>query len=191
MSAAAFGVRALPDGEDRRRLALPRAPRRIRIGMPHLDAAGLSEGWLLRHAGDLHWEAIARRLRVDSDELCGPGDERLYPTVVALRARYGRPLAEVGENDVFDGVVAVEPCGRACAYGRLEAHAGGVPIALELLTTFALRGADGALRMSVPSAALAERWTAGGNPGAGVGRPRQGRSAGRAAGGRLRRRAGR
>jgi probable biosynthetic protein (TIGR04098 family) len=161
VNAAAFGIRALWDDDGRRRARpLPAAPRRIRIGMPHLDAGGLSEGWLMRHAGDLHWEAIARRLGVDSDELRGPDGERLYPTVVALRARYGRPLADVCENDIFEAQVDVAPCGRACAHGRLAGRAGEASLTVELLTTFAVRQSDGGLRMAVPSAELAARWAA-------------------------------
>jgi probable biosynthetic protein (TIGR04098 family) len=139
---------------------LPAAPRRIRIGMPHLDAGGLSENWLLRHSGDLVWEAIARRLGVASDELRGPAGERLYPTVLALRARYAGTLAAVGENDVFEASVEVLPCGRATAHGRIGARAGRARLDLELLTAFAFRDGTRAapLRMAAPAAHLAARW---------------------------------
>lgn len=157
MSAIAFV--GWPSADEGRREPLPAAPRRLRIGMPHLDASGLSEGWLLRHGGDLHWEEIARRLGVQTNELCGPEGERLYPTVVGLRARYTGPLSDVRENDVFECAVDVVPCGRACAHGRIQAQAGKVAIALELLTTFAVHRADHSLRMAYPSPRLAARWT--------------------------------
>ena len=35
---------------------------RLRLGMAQLGPAGLSEQWLLRHCGDLHWALIARAL---------------------------------------------------------------------------------------------------------------------------------
>src|SRR4051812_14592113 len=78
----------------------PATPRRVRVGMPHLDAGGLAENWLYRWAGELHWEAIGRRLAVSSEELRGAAGERLYPTFVAVRARYTPSLAAVRENDV-------------------------------------------------------------------------------------------
>jgi probable biosynthetic protein (TIGR04098 family) len=172
-----------------RRPAPPDSPRRIRVGMPQLDAGGLSENWLLRHAGDLQWEAIARRLGVSTDEIRGEGGERLYPTVVAVRGRYPASLAAVRENDVLDTSVEVVPAGRACAYGRIvtrfagrdhrsadrdrdrhgegEGDRGGATttgehlLALELLTTFAVReGVAGGLRMMPPGQALARRWSA-------------------------------
>jgi probable biosynthetic protein (TIGR04098 family) len=137
----------------------PAAPRRIRLGMPHLDVGGLSEGWLLRHAGDLHWEAIARRLGVATDEIRDEAHARIYPTVVALRARYDCPLSDVRENDFLESAVEVLPCGRACAQGRLMAVAGPAHLSIELVTTFALRQADGTMRTAIPAARLAARWT--------------------------------
>ena len=117
---------------------LPAAPRRIRIGMPQLDVGGLSEGWLYRTCGDLHWEAIGRELGVSSDGFRAEEGQRLYPTVVALRAGYGAPLAAVHENDVLAAKVLVRPCGRACAHGRIDLTIAGRRSAVELLTTFAV-----------------------------------------------------
>lgn len=157
MSAYAPALRAVPRDDDPSP-PLPAAPRRVRLGMPHLDVGGLAEGWLFRHAGDLHWEAISRRLGVATDEIRAEGRERIYPTVVALRARYEAPLSTVHENDVFDAGVEVMPCGRACAEGRLVGVAGTNRLSVELVTTFALRQADGTMRMALPALRLASRW---------------------------------
>ncbi|HVR62455.1 MAG TPA: Pnap_2097 family protein [Polyangia bacterium] len=140
------------------------SPRRIRIGMPHMDAGGLSENWLLRHCGDLHWEAITRRLGVAIDEIRGEGQQRLYPTVIALRGRYSSPLSTVREDDVLCASVELVPCGSACAHGRVAASVGERRFSIELLTTFAQRQEDGALRMALPAARLASRWTPMGPP---------------------------
>jgi probable biosynthetic protein (TIGR04098 family) len=142
--------------------ALPPAPRRVRVGMPQLDLTGLSEGWFLRYAGDLHWEAITRRLGVASDQIRDDGDERLYPTVVALRAHYQPSLGAVRENDLLTTSVEVAPCGGACALGRIAATVsgsdGGARMSLELLTTFARRDPAGTMRMALPAARHAARW---------------------------------
>ncbi len=141
-----------------RRASAPSAARRIRLGMPHLDAGGLAESWLFRHVGDLHWEAICTQLAVETTDIRDDDFQRLYPTVVALRARYQAPLAAVRENDVFDAAIEVAPCGRACAEGHVRATAGPVRLAVALLTTFAARQPDGTMRTARPAAALAERW---------------------------------
>jgi probable biosynthetic protein (TIGR04098 family) len=138
--------------------ALPAAPRRIRIGMPQLDVGGLSEGWLYRTCGDLHWEAIGRELGVSSDGFRAEAGQRLYPAVVALRARYGAPLAAVEENDVLAAKVLVRPCGRACAHGRIDLTIAGRRSSVELLTTFAVHEPGGGLRMALPAPELAARW---------------------------------
>ena len=142
----------------------PPPPRRIRLGMPHLDAGGLSEAWLFRHAGDLHWDAISQRLGVASDDIRGDDLQRLYPTVVALRARYTAPLSAARENDLFDGSVEMVPCGGACAHGRISAAVGGNRLSVDLVTTFAARQPDGSMRMALPAARLAALWQPGSAP---------------------------
>jgi probable biosynthetic protein (TIGR04098 family) len=127
--------------------------------MPHLDAGGLSENWLLRHAGDLHWEAISGRLNAASHEIASDEGQRLYPTFVAVRARYERPLAWVRENDHLEASIEVVPCGRACVHGRFAAGVRGRRFELELLSTFAVRSGEG-LKMVLPAARLAAHWNA-------------------------------
>jgi probable biosynthetic protein (TIGR04098 family) len=144
---------------------LPAAPRRVRVGMPQLDPGGLSEGWLYRTCGDLHWEAIGRELGVTTSGFRGEGGDRLYPTVVGLRARYGGPLSDVLENDVLEAEVRVAPCGRACAHGQIGLTVAGQASSVELLTTFAVHdGRAGTLRMAVPAPELAARWRPLGDP---------------------------
>jgi probable biosynthetic protein (TIGR04098 family) len=132
--------------------------------MPHLDAGGLSENWLLRYAGDLHWEAIGKRLHAASDQIISEWGDRLYPTFVAVRARYDEPLSSVRENEVLEAAAEVEPCGRACAHGRVAAVVGDRRLDLELLTTFAVREGSGLLKMALPAARLTTGWAARGTP---------------------------
>lgn len=144
---------------------LPASPQRVRIGMPQMDAGGLSDNWLWRTAGDRHWEAISQRLGARSDRIRDDWGQRLYPTFVAVRARYQAPLAAVAENDVLTWSDAdVRPVGRACAHGRVTADVAGARYALEMLTTFAVREAPGQLRMATPALRLASHWRADGVP---------------------------
>ena len=140
----------------------PDLPRRVRLGMPQLDAAGLSEGWWWRHAGELHWQQIVRQLAARSDEISDDAGERLYPTFVAVRARYSVPLAAAGENDVLDAAAELLPCGGGCALGRIAAAVqgppGGLRLQMQMLSSFARREAPGRLRLALPAARLARRW---------------------------------
>ena len=139
-------------------------PRQVRLGMPQLDAAGLSENWLFRHAGALQWEAIADRLGVRPAALRGESGARLYPTVVAVRARYAAPLSAFEEDDRLDFAAEVVPCGRACAHGRITGGTErGGRLTMEVLTTFATREPEG-LRTTHLAAPLADRWIAPDGP---------------------------
>lgn len=79
--------------------ASPRRVRQYEIGMPQMVAAGLSEGWLLKELGDLHWEILTRSLGVASRDIADAAGERLYATFTAIRLRLGQPLSAILEND--------------------------------------------------------------------------------------------
>ena len=144
----------------------PEPPARVQLGMPHLNAGGLSEAWLWRHAGDLHWRQIARQLAAESDQIQDEAGVRLYPTFVAIRAEYSAPLAAVGENQLLDTAVEVMPCGQSCAHGRVAAMVRDprnglrppVRLSLSLLSSFAQRDSSGQLSLAMPAARLAHRW---------------------------------
>ena len=153
----------------RRPRGMPEAPRRMRMGMPHLDAGGLSESWLLRDAGDRHWEAIGRapgrRHRRDSRRAPASACTRRWSRCARATTRRWPPCAR---TRCFEVAAEVVPCGRACAHGRGrrgDRRSRARRFALELLTTFAARGAGGALRMagraSRAGATLAGRRRAG------------------------------
>ena len=60
---------------------------RIEIGMPQMAANGLSENWLFRYCGDLHWQELCKSMGVLSRDLTNDAGERLYATFVAIAAR--------------------------------------------------------------------------------------------------------
>jgi len=58
-------------------------PRRstLRVGMPHLNAGGLSESWLFSpRGGNQHWQALGARWGGTTDDLRSELGARLYPT---------------------------------------------------------------------------------------------------------------
>lgn len=58
--------------------AAPDAASAVRLGMPHLTPAGLSETWLLKHLGDVHWQLLAARLGRPAAVLEDQGGRRVY-----------------------------------------------------------------------------------------------------------------
>lgn len=115
----------------------------IRVNLPHMDAAGLSEGWLFRHCGNLHWERLCAALATPSHELTDDRHTRLYPVFVAIRARYERPLSAVVENEELDSRVELAHYGRAFFRSVVTVGNARGDFALEMVTTFAARDQAG------------------------------------------------
>lgn len=50
----------------------------VHLGMPHLVPGGLSETWLLRHLGDVHWQMLARQLGCAPSRIADRTGARVY-----------------------------------------------------------------------------------------------------------------
>lgn len=68
------------------------------VGMPHLSFVGLSENWLLKHCGDLHWSMLAERMGFGSSDFRDAQGRRLYAAFVAIQLEECR-LEEIREDD--------------------------------------------------------------------------------------------
>ncbi len=125
----------------------------IRVNLPHMDVAGLSEGWLFRHCGHLHWRALCEALGKRSHELTDDRQRRLYPVFVAVSARYDRPLSSIGENDELRSAVELEHYGRAFYRSQVKVGNAAGAFRLEMITTFAARerGAENDLFRTTPA----------------------------------------
>lgn len=117
----------------------------IRLGMPQLNHVGLSESWLFRHAGHLHWTAVAGVLGTETHDIRDARGERLYAAFLSARVD-GRRFGDVGENDVLDGLhrlTAFAPPYAASEWILHDpAHPTADPVArIELLSAFIRRTA--------------------------------------------------
>lgn len=72
--------------------------RRFAINMPQMAMEGLSESWLLKELGDMHWSMITRGLGSPSSALCDGSGHRLYATFTRINYTLSRPLRAIGEN---------------------------------------------------------------------------------------------
>ena len=129
------------------------------IHLPQTDATGLSENWLFKHCGEMHWDYLCAAIGVsgvNSEEMRDDAGNRLYPTFLAIRGRYATPLCQVQMDQRFQTTVKLNHFGRAffhstIAFGNVEAR-----FELEMLTTFVARYRNGLndLHQSLPSAKL-------------------------------------
>ena len=115
----------------------------ITLGMPHMDAGGLSENWLFRFCGDQHWQALCRSLNTVSSALVDNDGARLYPTFVAIRARYSQPLSAAGENESFSAQTELNHFGRPFFHSGVTFRSAERSYHLEMLTSFVRREGEG------------------------------------------------
>jgi probable biosynthetic protein (TIGR04098 family) len=105
-----FGFRALSDivdfyarecgGEARPAPNRAAAPaRELKVNMPQMAAGGLSESWLFKELGDLHWQAICNALGTESDSILDAANNRLYATFVRFRWEGTADLKAFRENE--------------------------------------------------------------------------------------------
>lgn len=127
------------------------------INMPQTDALGLSENWLFRHCGDLHWQQLFQGFGIegiDSRLMRDDVGDQLYPTFVAIRCRYNIPLAAVRTGDRFTSLITMARFGLRFYNSDIRFENGVARFRLDMMTTFAARDEEGrnALRKSVPVA---------------------------------------
>ena len=130
------------------------------IHLPQTDATGLSENWLFKHCGEMHWDYLCAAMGVggvNSEEMRDDLGKRLYPTFVAIRGRYEKPLSTVCMDERFQTSVKLKHFGRAFFQGIITVRNDAARFELEMLTTFVARNREGLndLHQSLPASNLA------------------------------------
>ena len=127
--------------------------------MPQLAANGLSENWLFKHCGDQHWRALCESLGTRSSDLRDDGGLRLYPTFIAISARYSLALSSTQESDELESGIDVAHFGRSFFVSKVELANEKSTLVQEMVTAFVARidETKNALRKSTPASALEYR----------------------------------
>ncbi|MEU4489859.1 beta-ketoacyl synthase N-terminal-like domain-containing protein [Streptomyces purpurascens] len=73
--------------------------RHVVLGLPTLATGGLSENWLLRESGDLHWSLIGEYFGTSVNKLADADGTRLLPAFVRVRHTASASLASFAELD--------------------------------------------------------------------------------------------
>jgi len=127
----------------------------VTLGMPQLDGCGLSESWLQKTCGEIHWRGLAESLGRPAEEWADAAGQRVYAAFGLVRLSQGRlELAREGQCLQLQSCMA--PVGRSQAWSqhRLQAADGHLGT-LEMLSVFVGRGDDGSNR-SVRRVAMRE-----------------------------------
>lgn len=108
-------------------------------GMPELAFAGLSEQWLLRTCGQLHWGALAAQSSLAVPEFYDEAGHKSYAAFTAIRVREAR-LEDVSENQRFAIEADVRRIAGARHFGEFRVFTTENAIAkVDMLSTFVRR----------------------------------------------------
>ncbi len=101
----------MPARERAQTAAVVSERRDYRVNLPQMAAGGLSESWLFKEIGDLHWSQISKGLGVPSAQVRDIGGNRLLATFTRVQVDSTVPLAAYVENEP----IAIE--GKISRYG--------------------------------------------------------------------------
>jgi probable biosynthetic protein (TIGR04098 family) len=118
-----------------------RAPMRRSYGinMPQMALGGLSEAWLFRELGDLHWAMICEGLRAKSSEMADANGDRLYATFTRIRIESSVPLLGYRENDPLTAEAQISRFGGSVFLGEAAMVSGERSIRAQLMSSFTKR----------------------------------------------------
>ncbi|WP_322013724.1 Pnap_2097 family protein [Paraburkholderia sp. J12] len=108
-------------------------------GMPELAFAGLSEQWLLRTCGQLHWNALAASAQLGAPDFYDDEGRKAYAAFTAIRVCEAR-LEDVSENQRFAIEADVKRIAGARHFGRFRVFTTESAVAsVEMMSTFVRR----------------------------------------------------
>ncbi len=126
--------------------------RTVQVGMPQMALGCLSENWLLKELGDLHWETLCSSLQRSSNDLVDSQDRRLYATFVRIGFELDGTLRDFPEGDEITFSAEMTRFGRSTVQSTIEINGRNSSGSATLLTTFSVRAREGsnALMKSEP-----------------------------------------
>lgn len=115
--------------------------RKYKLNMPQLLWGGLSENWLLKELGDMHWQQITSALNTASDQLTDSRGERLYASFVRL-SWSGANIADFKENAALDLQSSLSRYGSKMFFSETEGKGETGVFKANLMSVFSTREAS-------------------------------------------------
>jgi len=113
------------------------------INMPQMALGGLSESWLFKEVGDVHWGLLTSSLNVRSRDIADQGGDRLYATFTRLRYRATAPLGTLKENDRLDVQAAMTRFGAGMFFSSQQWKTSDASVEFEVASSFSKFGESG------------------------------------------------
>lgn len=114
------------------------------LGMPHLAVMGLSESWLLKEAGHVHWQLLEEAVGCRSRHWRDANGARLYASFIAYKFE-GRLAAALSEGDLLEchSELGATSRNRFCSRHVLRCARVPFEATLSMVTSFVRRDGDG------------------------------------------------
>jgi len=116
--------------------------RHYNLNMPQMALGGLSEAWLFRELGDLHWSLISNGLGAPSSELSDANGDRLYATFTRLYISSTVPLRAFEENDQISASAEISRFGGGVFFGEVAFGNDQHRIHAKLMSSFTKRSSS-------------------------------------------------
>lgn len=108
------------------------------IGMPQMANSALSENWLLKEIGDIHWELLSNGLEQKSSEFKDDLGNRLYATFIRINYS-ASPLNLFLENEILHVTAEIKRFGNNTYYSKISGECNEKNISAHLMTSFSQR----------------------------------------------------
>lgn len=117
-----------------------RTRRSYSVNMPQMAMGGLSESWLLKELGDLHWSMIASGLGSQSSSIVDGSGNRLYATFTRISYLLQASMATIAENSSLELHGSISRFGAGTFISDIGLKQELAPGAARLMSNFSRRG---------------------------------------------------
>lgn len=122
---------------------VPFSRRDYEIAMPQMSRMGLSEAWLFKEMGDMHWSLITDALNTRSSEIANENGERLYATFTRICYESSIPLSEFAENEPLALEAQMSRFGAGMFLSRIDGSSTDCGIKAQMMSSFSRFGEKG------------------------------------------------
>jgi len=142
---------AMPARERAQIAAVVSERRDYHVNLPQMAAGGLSESWLFKEIGDLHWSQIGKGLGVPSSQVRDVGGSRLLATFTRVQVDSMVPLTAYVENEPIAIEGKISRYGSAMFFNDASVTGDGKVTKLRVMSSFSKFG-ETATNMSLQPA---------------------------------------
>ena len=122
---------------------IPVERRTYLLNMPQMAVGGLSESWLFKELGDIHWNMLAKALGQPTRLISDSAGDRIYATFTRIQLRSSCALGIYKENERIDIDAGMSRYGAGLYFSDAMVNGATGSIRARLMSSFSKFGATG------------------------------------------------